>query len=368
MPGNILMSSAKSIGTTPPVAQSATAPSSSYRRAMRTGTPSPSLRHVAGPVGYPYHTQLWPRASTPRLRASRTVHTPNSDHPPCRFMEPIQRRPRNSSVVSPPTSWPQCNEMLAVHTTPRDSQPTTFFYNVPLVQPTFPKHDLSPPRIELSPKTPSSILVTNIKRPDNYERPGTGMASGCKTPSPQRCSSPDPHLEALIQQESWILDLPPTPVVPFSASTSSSVRASGDVASQCFASNSALMADFIPRGSPVLHLSSQSCLTVSTNQSVSDIFDSVTDTSCSDKPYSPEGGPGSSPLRENKEDGESQELISPCSPVRGNTPETTSSSSEVKRLFFVVTPEHSGQTCLPSFQTTFPSVHVGWTDGHFDSN
>ena len=172
------------------------------------------------------------------------------------------------------------------------------------------------------------------------------MASGCKTPSPQRPSSPDPHLEALIQQESWILDLPPTPVAPHSSSASSAVGGSGDdvdVGGQCFASNNALMADLFPHVSPVLHQSPQSRLTVSADQSVSDVFESVTDTSCGDKPHSPEGGPGSSPLRENKEDGEFPESSFPCSPVGSSTPETTSSSNEVKRLFFVVTPERSGQ-------------------------
>ena len=369
VPENILVSNAKSIHSTPiPVADRATVRSTPYRVVMPTGTPSPSLRNVAEPVGYPYQAQLWPRLSASRLQ-SRTDQAPNSEHPPCRFMGPIQtesfgmRRPRCSpSVISPSSaSWLQCNEMLAVRTTPRDSQPTTFFCNVPLVQPTFPNYDLSPPGIELSPKTPSSALMTNIKEPDNHARPGSGTGSGCKTPSPQRSYSPDPHLEALIQQESWILDLSPTPVAPHSSSKSSSVGGSGDdvdVGGQCFASNNALMADLFPHGSPGLH-PSQAFLTVSADQSASDIFDPVTDTSCGDKPCSPEGGPGSSPLRENKEDSKFPESSFPCSPVGSSTAETASSLNKVRRLFFVVTPEHNGQTCLPSFQATFPSVHVG---------
>ena len=367
VPGNILLSNEKSISNTPiPLADRATLRSTSYRAFMPTGTPSPSLRNVAGPVGYPYQAQLLPRLSASRLQVSRTDQAPNSAHPPCRFMGPIQtesfnmRRPRCSpSVISPSSaSWLQCNEMLAVRTTPRDSQPTTFFYNVPLVRPTFPNYDLSPPRIELSPKTPCSTF----NGPDNHEGPVSGLASRCKTPSQQRSSSPDPHLEALIQQESWILDLPPTPFAPHSSSASSSVGGSGDdvdVGGQCFASNNALMADLFPHGSPVLHPSPPSRLTVSADQSVSDVFESVTDTSCGDKLYSPEGGPGSSPLKKNNEDGEFPEPSLPCSPVGSSSPETTSSSNEVKRLFFVITPEHSGQTCLPSFQATFPSVNVG---------
>ena len=118
VPGNIFVSNVKSIPSTPiPVADRAALRSTSYRVVMPTGTPSPSLRNVAGPVGYPYQAQLLPRLSASRLQVSLTDQAPNSEHPPCRFMGPIQtesfnmRRPRCSPrVTSPSASWLQCNE------------------------------------------------------------------------------------------------------------------------------------------------------------------------------------------------------------------------------------------------------------------
>ena len=209
-----------------------------------------------------------------------------------------------------------------------NSRPRTFLYNVPVVQPAFPKGSMSPPRIEFSPCTPPVGFVPNSEK---------GPFKHDPLFTPLRSSSPDPHLEALIQQESWLLDLPPSFSTPCNTSLLPSVK---DIANVNVDSNRFALTDLYPGEFAKWNQHSQQIEPLSADP-VSDVLisDSGGERLCS------EGGPGSSPLRQDYSESETVELSHDDSPE----------NSSLK----VVTPEpRSKETCLPSFQTSFPFVHV----------
>ena len=344
------------------------ATASSDQIVMLTRAPSPSPVRMAKSVGNHHRAQSWPRS-----QVWYRDNAPQSMPAPCRFSVLQQTtsshvtRPRCSPVMPPPSpaSLLQCNEVLAVRTTPKDSLPKTFTYNVPIVQPIFPDYNISLPELQLPSMTPTSAPVCNQTIPVKLQKPGPVTAPPVlpppifKTPLPPRSHSPDLHLEVLVQQESWLLDLPPTPTSPISASKLLSLTdPSFDSVDKCFTSPNAVMTDLFPNGSPVLPLSSHLHLTTDSNHSVSDIFCSTPRPSSSiDRSSSPEGGPGSSPLRSSNSTEVSPQNSFTCPPVDSSTPITTPSADQQSVSFMVSTGQRS-ETRLPSFHKTFASMEV----------